>query len=453
MIRFREKTENLFLWGHQLEELKGVPGVSAKPKEFKGNKANLSFKSWGRVARNTSLQAAVQYGPSLSNRGGLGFLQKVEGSLYTVTPRGEALAKALDQRLRKRESYNSLIDLDLMFASEKEAKDLFVAWRLNSPGAEERATFYETFFDDLSAGQADALGSRSLVICLVREILKQSRGTMELDEIRKSMTYGRLPSGKRIALTGKLQNASKKWILLQVRQMQRLAIESLMSWVEYRLLKHGERSAQDLAAAAVSNLRKEKTSVFHKEKPVDILADWLGRFKSFDEYIDAVFKDADQFCMFTLGRDLEQRVRDEPDEICEPAFRLLLICRRFHDWFATDKEMRKEMPRGGSGRVSLEFWAKTWDKNCNYPLIDLVSLVLSNMVLSQHFAVATNRFDGGTQRLRITIEEEGLEILVSKPWQPYIAADRLGTLVSLMADCGLISENAEQEEYSFEPGN
>jgi len=116
-------------------------------------------------------------------------------------------------------------------------------------------------------------------------------------------------------------------------------------------------------------------------------------------------------------------------------------------WFSDDEEIRKELPRGGSGGFLWNSGPSPWDKNCNYPLIDLVSLVLNNMVLSQHFAVATNRFDGGTQRLRITIEEEGLEALVSKPWRPYIAADRLGTLLSLMADCELIKRSANDEGY------
>jgi hypothetical protein len=109
--------------------------------------------------------------------------------------------------------------------------------------------------------------------------------------------------------------------------------------------------------------------------------------------------------------------------------------------------LRKELSRGGSGRISLEFWAKSWDKHRDYSLKYLVVHVLNYMVLSQHFAVATNRFDGGTQRLRITIEEEGLETLVGKRWQPYVAADRLETLLSLMADCELIKWDANDEKY------
>jgi len=46
---------------------------------------------------------------------------------------------------------------------------------------------------------------------------------------------------------------------------------------------------------------------------------------------DAVFKDEQRFCMFNIGQELERLVKEDPDEICEPAFKLLLLCRRFCD--------------------------------------------------------------------------------------------------------------------------
>jgi hypothetical protein len=449
MNHFKEKVETMFLWGHQLAQLRGIPGFRAGPKEYRGEKACLSFKSWGRNAQNTSLQAGVQYGPSLSDRGGLSFLHHEEKNFYRVTKRGEALAQALDKRLCKRKSYESLIDLSSMYATAAEANDLFGAWKADSAGTEEREVFRETFFNEPAANESDALGSRSAIICLIQEILKKSRRPLKLEGIRKSMAYGRLAGGRRLDLSVELQQMAPKWMLLQVRQAQRLALESLMAWVENRLLNHGDRDARKLARAAVLDLRKKETSVFQKEKPADILAGWLGRLKSFDDYVDAVFKDEQRFCMFMLCQELEHLVKNEPDGICEPAFKLLLLCRRFCDWFSNDEELQKELSHGGAGRISLEFWAKSWDKNCNYPLIDLIALVLNNMVLSQHFAVATNRFDGGTQKLRIALEEEGLEALVGKPWRPYIAADRLGTLLSLMVDCDLIKRNGSNEDEEY----
>jgi hypothetical protein len=293
----------------------------------------------------------------------------------------------------------------------------------------------------------DAIGRRSAIICLICEILRKSRKALSLEDIRKSMAYGRLPTGKRLDVSGGLRSAGKRWLLLQVRQAQRLALESLMAWVEHRILIIGERDARQLVSAAVSNLRKEPVNAFREETPAEILAGWAGRLKTFDDYVDAALKDQERFCVFKLCEELEIAVTEEPKRICVPAFKLLMLARRFYEWLNADEEIRPYLAHGRSERISLAFWAKTWDKNSKYPLADLIALVLNNMVLSQHFAVTTNRFDGGTQRLRITIEEEGLEVLVGKTWKPNITPDRLGTVLSLMMDCELIKWDDDEQGY------
>jgi hypothetical protein len=447
MIQFREKVETLFLWGHQLENLRGIPGFLAKPGEFRGGKANLSFESWDRDARNTSLQAPVQYGPSLSDRGGLGFLHKVESSFYQVSASGEALAQALDDRLRKRKAYKELIDLRSTHATEDDAKDLFAAWRVDSLDATEQKVFVESFFRESRIDELDAVGKRSAAVFLISNILRKSRNPLSQGDIRKSMAYGRLPTGKWVEISKGTSRASKKWLLLQVRQAQRLAIESLMAWVEHRILNVGERQSKQLVDALISNLKKTAPKLFAFKTPAETVESWLGQFKMLDEYIDAALKTPSEFCIFTLCEELEAAVRDDPEKICLPAFKLLFLIRRFHDWLSLEDEVRGYLSLGHAERISIGFWAKTFDKNSGYEFPNLVTLILNNMVLSQHFAVATNRFDGGTQRLRITIEEEGLEVLVSKPWKPDITPDRLETVLSLMAECELIKWDGDQGGY------
>jgi len=73
---------------------------------------------------------------------------------------------------------------------------------------------------------------------------------------------------------------------------------------------------------------------------------------------------------------------------------------------------------------------------------DFLLVVIEELVLSQHLAVATGRYDGGVVRLRVTIEEEGLRALVAKPWKPAPAADKLASGLSLMAECGLVERAA-----------
>jgi len=448
MIQFKEKVESLFLWGHQLENLRKVPGIRSTPTKFREEKANLSFESWNRDATNTSLRAGVQYGPSLSDRIGLGFLRQVEGDFYQVTTRGEALAKALDERLRRRSAYHALVDLRSMYATSAEAKDLFPAWRTDAATAEEQSVFREAFFMESASETDSAIGRRSAIIRLIRHTLQHSRRPVSEDEIRKCMAYERLPSGKKPDLPDNLRATARKWLVLQLRQGQRLALESIMAWVEYRLISKGDRDARKLAEAAVASIRNSPTRALHHETPEAALTGWLGRFETLDDYVEAAKQHQQQLCLFKLGEDLETAVVEEPQNIWPLAFKLLMLTRRFYEWLSAHADLHSDMAHGQSQRISIAFWAKVWDKNRTHPLTDLVALVLKNMVLSQHFAVATNRYEGETQRLRITLEEDGLEALISEPWRPYIAADRLRTLLSLMAGCGIINRNPQTDLYS-----
>jgi hypothetical protein len=61
------------------------------------------------------------------------------------------------------------------------------------------------------------------------------------------------------------------------------------------------------------------------------------------------------------------------------------------------------------------------------------------MIISQHFATAVNRFDGQNQRLRLAVEETGIEPLVDEPWSPTITEDRLATLLSLAQEAGVLN--------------
>ena len=77
------------------------------------------------------------------------------------------------------------------------------------------------------------------------------------------------------------------------------------------------------------------------------------------------------------------------------------------------------------------------------PLKQTIQFTLESMVLSQHFATAVNRFDGQNQRLRLSIEEDGLVFLAGKKaWEPTVTEDRLPTILALASDCGLIHRTA-----------
>ncbi len=73
--------------------------------------------------------------------------------------------------------------------------------------------------------------------------------------------------------------------------------------------------------------------------------------------------------------------------------------------------------------------------------------VYGSVALRVDGIVAARRFDGQTQRLRISIEEDGLEFLAEEPLVPSVTPDRLRTALSLMADCGLIGWDDSRQAY------
>ena len=280
LVLFKEKVESLFLWGHKLNNVAGIPGLRSNPEEFRRGKANLSFKAWRRSAQNTSLQAAVQYGPSVKDRGGLGFIHHVEGEFFQVTNEGAGLAEALNSALQRRRAYSMLVDFEKNYASEDEASDLFKAWRVDErPAKREREIFAKCFYDERKINDLNAIGRRSASLNLILSVIRNSRRPLDEDEIRQSMAFQRLLSGKALKLEPGPTQSAKTWLLLQVRQAQRMALESLLAWVEHRILNHHERSAAAIIQATSHSLKQGDPSVFGQRTFAAALKVFLGDSK------------------------------------------------------------------------------------------------------------------------------------------------------------------------------
>jgi hypothetical protein len=135
---------------------------------------------------------------------------------------------------------------------------------------------------------------------------------------------------------------------------------------------------------------------------------------------------------------LQQCIRGEKDEIVPTALRLLSLCREYTVVLEQVADLRSSLRHGGAESLSLWTWRQTCDRSTQLKMKEFLLLVFEDLILSQHFAVATRRYDGGVVRLRVTIEEDGLRALVVKPWKPAPAADKLASGLALMADCGLV---------------
>jgi len=109
----------LFTWGHKQKGWEGLPGISFSPPT--SGAAPLGFSDWGRTANNTSLMAAVQYGPAAKTLGGLGFLEPEAAPFFKSCGEGNHLAEALDICLSDLDSSGLLKSLNAASATPEQA--------------------------------------------------------------------------------------------------------------------------------------------------------------------------------------------------------------------------------------------------------------------------------------------------------------------------------------------
>jgi hypothetical protein len=212
-------------------------------------------------------------------------------------------------------------------------------------------------------------------------------------------------------------------------------MEALMSWTEKRIIYDGDNDTRALAKAGadacagdLSLMERGFTELGH----------------GFENLSDAIGQGAtnQEVSPFYLMRRVQENIRKEKDDLVPSALLLLSLCREYAILVEEVPDLRSSLRYGGVEGLSLFSWRETCERAAGFKIEAFLLLVIEELVLSQHFAVATRRYDGGVVRLRVTIEEEGLRALVPKPWQPAPAADKLASGLSLMADCGLVLRGA-----------
>jgi hypothetical protein len=444
---FQEKVEVLFTWGHQLHPSADVriPGISAgAPAAGPGGWVDLTFAAWKRVPRNTSLQAPVQYGPAMKVGSGLGFLESRGRGLSAFTHTGAALAQGLDQRLRKTEAYDLVSSLDRNKAHAADADALLRAWHAARPNADEARVFSAAFYQPDSAGASGSLGQRSAMIAAIFATLRSARGSLNEDEIRRSLVWQRLPNGRALDFSAPCAVAVRRWKVLQMRQMQRVALESLLQWFEH-CLDDGEHRLetiqQQLAAAFADDARSDGGKA--------TCAQVLKRFaKTFDSEADYRSQCAQGHDDDLLRRGQALFDSDELDTVPVEAAWILIGLVQWTLWLAEEADQRADLQRGGVDRISLSHLRESFQRAADRPLVEWMQDILERWVLGQHLRVATLRSDGRAQRLRFGFGEEGLEFYASQPSEPVLTADHLAAALSLMDNCGMIARDAATKTYA-----
>jgi len=437
MMRFRDKVENLFIWGHQLHGVRGIPGIASSPPAAAGDgKVPLGFKDWKRTYSSTGLMAAINYGPSSKFPDGLGFLQPIQREFFSAMGRGVELAKALDKELRQCPDYGVLDNLDVKSAAEDVAKSLFEHWSINVVTSAEKGAFRNAFYEPMAIGDGTALGRRSATLSLIHSLLGSSDNPLVPSAIREQLALTRPPAG---ASLGNRQ-AWLSWFILQVRQAQRIGLEAILAWLEIQLIFHGQRNVERIIDVAVHGLSYH-TDKFPGATVKDALASLREAIGGLDQLLSVSASDPNLSFLSHMEAVAIAIKNGEGEQLLPLALRTLLMSVLATEALEAEEkgDSISELDWGGPDRISLRYWRATVEKLGGKSLKEFLRHVLEVLIISQHCSIAASRFDGRTHRLRLTLDEEGLVPLVAKPWKPVISPDRLETALLLMKDCGLVA--------------
>lgn len=443
LTHFREKIESLFVWGHKLAGIGGLPGISATVPKSVNGRVDLHFKAWKRSRANTSFEAAVQYGPSLLDLGGLGLLQKLSTGIYACTKAGAPLGEALDERLRACSAYPFLTDLARLEGTPEQAEALLPFWRVDEVSPREADAFRSILWDPTVSEERSPRGRRSSMIELIFAVLAAAPEPLGSGEIRMRLALPGL--WKSEPLSGGQLKQSRSWLVLQLRQLQRLALESLFAWLERQLKNNGHQLPNSLVDAAIHVISGEYG--FREDMTVGEVVETAGPpMTDLSTFEENVTSDPDACSPWSLCAQLRDAVVNTSEAALTTAFRSLLLLHQCRPFLEQDDLLARHLERGGASRVSLSHWFRLVDRFWDSPWKVLIDWILKNLIISQHLAVGTQRFDGEKVRLRMILEEDGLESLVQHPWQPAVTPDRLSALLSLLVGCGVLAQ-PKQEQY------
>jgi hypothetical protein len=339
-------------------------------------------------------------------------------------------------KLKKISAYSIINDLNINEATEADADELYKSWDIHGASKAEKEAFLKAFIDKSQINDDTSIGHRTATIELLTLVLKNNKNKMNIHDLRVNMAYGFNSEGKFIDFNQSLKNAQYRWLVLQIRQAQRFALEGLFSWIEYMILENHLSDMDSISNMAFKVLNS--SPVFKNKK--DILSIYNSMFNNYNSIYSMIddIETKDGLCIFDLMNDIQDSLNDYSDELIVYSMQTILLCSYYYDLLKKEKNVCDLLSQGDSRRISLKYLNETLKRCGEMKLQDFIIHIFENFILSQHFAVAAGRYDGTTQRLRISIEEDGLRCLNDEPWRPSITSDSLHAVLSLLHDCDII---------------
>lgn len=442
-----------------------LPQLVGSTRKFPTNNSpqRLTFPDLGSIRADFLDPGA--YGPSL--RDGLGFLLRDRsGKLYACTDPGRALAYAYDEFARSDHRYRWLSDITSLATRRSDLYTIESALDITEPSAGEQRAFIARFFPEPADSDLDQYAeNRWFAIHLAlraMELLcrkKERAGEPALataHEVRCCMARGGY-RGTRLRVDG-LEGVQALWAVLQVRQLQRLALDSLFClverWLAHRSIAGDRLELDELAAEVGASVTIELIKKFRgpMARFIEALAETqAGHPTLYEAVLMARDEDADVF-----GRMQELlEMSLEPTELAAglvPVLEALAFCAIETLNLHRNPEAHAVMAQDLDA-CSLLGLASYLNSKAHLSPAEFVKTLVKDWVVLRHFEVASRRSQRGAykNRFRFVLGDEGLERFDPKAplMDRAMGDDRLDHILMLARQCGLL--DGDEGGYSLSP--
>ncbi|MCW5297705.1 hypothetical protein DXT88_05900 [Herbaspirillum lusitanum] len=451
---FREKIEALFIMSHQLAGISLTGTAGAQQRIDQRKLTTLKFPSMGRQHAN-SLINAVNYGPGLKGNSGYQFAYSHPEipQAFLVTKAGARLALALDERLRKKLSdtnYAFLRALDDFEISTENVEAFATAWNIEKPSKQEKIQFFSRFYPTNSSVPQEQ--ERSATLDLILAVVNSNSEYQTVGDIRRTMTMS-----NSLDLPDDVVRAQWRWRALQLRQAQRLALESLFGYIERCIWQEDMHSTLQYAA--------RMTEAVSSSRPTwdvnSVLADRLAQFSGMAASAHALFESGwtnSECDIVSLSADLAQEMKNLSlkDDVIAQALDLLILVSVFTEHFLSDHDLKKYVINRSTTRLPLDAWAIMVRSRSGESLQVFLEQLIETWLISQHLGVAASRSSLDSSRMRLSIDDAGISSLLeaeSQCWSPGLTADRVITALSLLSECGKIESYLGEDNQIYYLGS
>lgn len=430
-----EKIQLLLTWTNirQKVPVPSLPGAT-RPFPLGDAPIKLVFESFG-TNRAAYLEAA-QYRPSITN--GLEFVDssRAHGILGNFKA-GVTLGDAFDQHARGHDDYAWLSDITALETTPERIANFKSVFDLRTPSSREQEAFLAQYFPESKPSSNHTPQSHrwaSLLLTLrAIEVLDSESYYGTEENIRITMARGLCFDGTKIEHQG-IEVEQQWWAALQLRQLQRLALDTLELILERHLDFCIQNEKRRDFISICDDFRNQLTQHLEAEA-INPICHFINTVKSEQGDLASIYhipKASLKADIFDLTNNLKLKIEPHLDgtfPILVDVFNALVVCVVEAENMRKNKYSREAVDAGFGGG-SLGELADSAQEFSDKTPGEWIGHLLQHWVINRHFYVATyrsERANDGKNRFRFVLGDTGLQRFDMKmaPSKLGFAQDRL----------------------------